>query len=89
MNFGWFVALESKSRDLNNDVNDSNYQRHQLLLMSIGVRYIGEWFESVPGSPLKLVLVLQVAAVAKAIESTGLDMLLDVHGDEEIPANVS
>jgi hypothetical protein len=23
------------------------------------------------------------------MESTGLDMLLDVHGDEEIPANVS
>lgn len=27
--------------------------------------------------------------MAEAIASTGLDMLLDVHGDEEIPANVS
>lgn len=36
-----------------------------------------------------VVHLLQVAAVSAAIESTGLDMLLDVHGDEEIPANVS
>lgn len=27
--------------------------------------------------------------MSEAMESTGLDMLLDVHGDEEIPANVS
>lgn len=29
----------------------------------------------------------EVLAVSSAIEATGLDMLLDVHGDEEIPAN--
>lgn len=31
--------------------------------------------------------VLQVLVVSNAIAATGLDMLLDVHGDEEIPAN--
>lgn len=29
----------------------------------------------------------EVLAVSSAMEVTGLDMLLDVHGDEEIPAN--
>jgi hypothetical protein len=29
----------------------------------------------------------QVLAVSQAIAATGLDFLLDVHGDEEIPAN--
>jgi hypothetical protein len=28
-----------------------------------------------------------VLAVSQAIAATGLDFLLDVHGDEEIPAN--
>jgi hypothetical protein len=31
--------------------------------------------------------LLQVLAVSDAIAATGLDFLLDVHGDEEIPAN--